>query len=193
MGGYYQNMKHGRGTFYYPDGSKYEGTIKRKHMSWDRPVKLLITFPAVAVKQSFRKQTLIVASLRVSGSWVEDLRQGHGVYTYPNGDTYDGEWLHHLRYIHTFSACHWDACSVHSSAGLDPNPVFRSHSLLWLLDLKPAELLGVVWLPGTARAFTSTTQPAQSTRAHGWMARWSPLESTFTPTTDTRVTFSAIM
>lgn len=69
-------------------------------------MKLLITFPAVAVKQSFRKQTLIVASLRVSGSWVEDLRQGHGVYTYPNGDTYDGEWLHHLRYIHTFSACH---------------------------------------------------------------------------------------
>lgn len=32
------------------------------------------------------------------GSWVEDLRRGHGVYTYPNGDTYDGEWLHHVRY-----------------------------------------------------------------------------------------------
>uniref|UniRef100_A0AAQ4QLR5 Uncharacterized protein n=1 Tax=Gasterosteus aculeatus aculeatus TaxID=481459 RepID=A0AAQ4QLR5_GASAC len=32
------------------------------------------------------------------GSWVEDLRRGHGVYTYPNGDTYDGEWLHHVRH-----------------------------------------------------------------------------------------------
>lgn len=36
-------------------------------------------------------------SLLTAGSWVEDLRQGHGVYTYPNRDTYDGEWLHHLR------------------------------------------------------------------------------------------------
>ena len=34
----------------------------------------------------------------LSGSWVEDLRQGHGVYTYPNRDTYDGDWLHHMRY-----------------------------------------------------------------------------------------------
>ncbi|XP_016086575.1 radial spoke head 1 homolog [Sinocyclocheilus grahami] len=35
---------------------------------------------------------------KVQGSWVDDQRQGHGVYAYPNGDTYDGEWLHHERH-----------------------------------------------------------------------------------------------
>lgn len=58
----------------------------------------------LVLSRFFRNQTLNVVSLCVSGSWVEDLRQGHGVYTYPNGDIYDGEWLHHMRYIHTFSA-----------------------------------------------------------------------------------------
>ena len=28
IGDYYQNLKHGHGVFYYPDGSKYEGTRK---------------------------------------------------------------------------------------------------------------------------------------------------------------------
>lgn len=34
----------------------------------------------------------------MSGSWVKDVREGHGVYTYPNGDIYEGEWLNHMRY-----------------------------------------------------------------------------------------------
>lgn len=29
IGEYYQNLKHGQGIFYYPDGSKYEGNVKR--------------------------------------------------------------------------------------------------------------------------------------------------------------------
>lgn len=33
VGDYYQNMKHGQGTFYYPDGSKYEGITNPLSMS----------------------------------------------------------------------------------------------------------------------------------------------------------------
>lgn len=32
------------------------------------------------------------------GSWVDDQRHGYGVYTYPNGDMYEGEWQSHLRH-----------------------------------------------------------------------------------------------
>lgn len=52
---------------------------------------------------SFKVNVCITLSVCVSyfglGSWVEDQRQGHGIYTYPNGDSYDGEWLQHQRSI----------------------------------------------------------------------------------------------
>lgn len=160
-------------------------------MSWDCPVKVLQ-----------KPNTLNVVSLCVSGSWVEDLRQGHGVYTYPNGDIYDGEWLHHMRYIHTSRVT--EIC-VNFNAGLRPNFLslvaalfFFFLSELWIYKNvisvgKTTEFLGVVWLTGMVRAFTTTMRPAQSTRAHGRMARWSPLGSSSTPTTDIRVTLSTIM
>lgn len=51
----------------------------------------------------FKVNACITLSVCVSyfglGSWVEDQRQGHGIYTYPNEDTYDGEWLQHQRSI----------------------------------------------------------------------------------------------
>ena len=31
------------------------------------------------------------------GAWVDDQRSGVGKYTYVNGDSYDGEWLNHVR------------------------------------------------------------------------------------------------
>ena len=31
------------------------------------------------------------------GSWHDDLRSGHGKYTYANGDEYEGEWLSNVR------------------------------------------------------------------------------------------------
>ena len=34
----------------------------------------------------------------LTGNWVDDQRHGYGVYTYPNGDTYEGEWQSHLRH-----------------------------------------------------------------------------------------------
>lgn len=32
------------------------------------------------------------------GDWSENVREGHGTYTYPNNDTYAGEWKNHLRH-----------------------------------------------------------------------------------------------
>lgn len=69
-------------------------------------------------------QTLNLVPLCLSGSWVEDLRQGHGVYTYPNGDTYDGEWLNHMRLftvlksqVHVTEMCVvFISTSIHSCA-----------------------------------------------------------------------------
>ncbi len=37
-------------------------------------------------------------NLHPSGNWVDDQRHGYGVYTYPNGDMYEGEWQSHLRH-----------------------------------------------------------------------------------------------
>lgn len=33
-----------------------------------------------------------------AGSWVDDQRCGFGKYFYINGDTYEGEWLNHVRH-----------------------------------------------------------------------------------------------
>lgn len=37
-------------------------------------------------------------SVCVTGAWVEDQRSGVGKYSYVNGDSYDGEWLSHVRH-----------------------------------------------------------------------------------------------
>ena len=73
VGQYADNLKNGDGTFYYPDGSVYEG-IAMCMFSW----VLTITF--------FNE-----------GQWVNDVRQGFGKYTYANGDIYEGEWENNMR------------------------------------------------------------------------------------------------
>ena len=65
-------MKSGEGTFYYPDGSKYEGRKKKKYK-----YHLLFIIPP--------------------GQWMNDLHHGAGRYTYANGDTYEGNWENDLR------------------------------------------------------------------------------------------------
>ena len=41
------------------------------------------------------------------GEWNENIREGHGTYTYPNNDTYEGEWKNHQRHgkgVYTYAA-----------------------------------------------------------------------------------------
>ncbi len=35
---------------------------------------------------------------KYEGSWVDDVREGYGVYHYVNGDRYEGEWKEHQRH-----------------------------------------------------------------------------------------------
>lgn len=53
-------MKHGQGTFYYPDGSKYEGKIKLKHIALNSPSKYRTTFSARAMIQTSGSQRQVV-------------------------------------------------------------------------------------------------------------------------------------
>lgn len=78
MGEYKDNKKQGTGTFFYPDGSKYEG----ENTSGVNP--LLASY--------------FVHQITGVGLWSSDQRNGRGVYTYINSDTYNGEWCDNLRH-----------------------------------------------------------------------------------------------
>lgn len=66
-GDWQHNKKHGQGTFYYPDGSKYEGQK--------------------------RQLTRLCSFTCCLGGWVDNVCSGHGTYTYANSDVYEGEFV----------------------------------------------------------------------------------------------------
>lgn len=69
-------IKHGEGTFVYPDGSKYEGY-------WVNDVR-----------QGHGKYTYPNGDI-YEGEWAENQRHGHGVYSYAvTGSKYSGMWVH---------------------------------------------------------------------------------------------------
>lgn len=44
---------------------------------------------------------------KYEGSWVDDQRNGHGIYRFANGDTYEGDWYEHKKHgygIYTYAA-----------------------------------------------------------------------------------------
>lgn len=84
-GEWLNNKKHGQGTFYYPDGSKYEGMTSCL-MIWGRGARVLWL-------SIFVWQTDFQAHSLASGGWIDNIRAGHGKYTYVNGDVYEGEFV----------------------------------------------------------------------------------------------------
>uniref|UniRef100_A0A3Q2QXP7 Radial spoke head component 1 n=1 Tax=Fundulus heteroclitus TaxID=8078 RepID=A0A3Q2QXP7_FUNHE len=85
--------RHGVGKATLPNGDIYEGA----YQNGKRHGHVGKTLPSGEPLVQLLKIRIIIMP-DGAGSWVEDLREGHGVYTYPNGDTYDGEWQHHLRH-----------------------------------------------------------------------------------------------
>lgn len=74
MGEWRCNLKHGVGTFYYPDGSKYYGEWKR------------------SLKHGHGVYTYYNGD-RYDGSWYKDKRHGVGKYIFNDGQcTFNGTW-----------------------------------------------------------------------------------------------------
>jgi hypothetical protein len=73
-GSYRSGLRHGKGTFAWPDGSRYEG-LWRNDMMEGRG-----TFTAPD-------------GTKYDGDWLANKRHGYGVYTWANGDKYVGEWV----------------------------------------------------------------------------------------------------
>jgi hypothetical protein len=72
-GSYRAGLRHGRGTFVWPDGSKYVGQWRNDAMEGTG----LFTAPD---------------GTRYDGMWLAGKREGYGTYTWANGDKYLGEW-----------------------------------------------------------------------------------------------------
>jgi hypothetical protein len=83
--------RHGKGTYTYKSGSKYEGDWEDGRKSGQGKFEYL------------QKD----GSAFYEGQWMADQRHGRGVYTYPNGDKYDGQWQNGARHgdgTYTFAA-----------------------------------------------------------------------------------------
>jgi hypothetical protein len=84
LGEWKDNKWEGKGTLEKADGSRYVGTwvAGKRHGTgtlWNRNKD-----------GSLRKV--------YTGQWANDLQQGRGVYNYPSGDTYNGDWKSGLRH-----------------------------------------------------------------------------------------------
>jgi len=74
VGEYVNNRRQGQGVFYYPDGSKYEG-------SWFEDLRSGSGTYTYANGDSYQ------------GKWANNVRDGEGVYTYSaTGSQYAGIW-----------------------------------------------------------------------------------------------------
>ena len=76
MGYYVAGKKNGEGEFFYPDGSKYEGSwMNNGRHGWGR-----YTYPNGDTYE---------------GEWAQDRRHGQGTYTYAQTSSrYEGTWSH---------------------------------------------------------------------------------------------------
>ncbi|XP_047332750.1 phosphatidylinositol 4-phosphate 5-kinase 4-like [Impatiens glandulifera] len=79
VGEWFRGKKMGRGRFSWPNGSTYEGEFKSGNMDGKG------IYTCSSNGGSYK------------GTWVMNMKHGHGVKRYSNGDSYDGEWCHGLQ------------------------------------------------------------------------------------------------
>lgn len=79
------NKKHGEGEFSYENGDFYQGMAQNLK---------IFDSPCSPSNESTYVLNLYCNPLftRIIGSFQKDLKCGHGVYTYANGDTYKGSY-----------------------------------------------------------------------------------------------------
>ena len=56
------------------------------------PVVILQAIPEV------NKQYIVSDGSRYEGGWIDNQRNGFGIYYYINGDTYEGDWYEHQKH-----------------------------------------------------------------------------------------------
>jgi len=82
VGSFSDDMRNGKGTFSYADGSVYEGNFTNDKKNDE----------SGTLKIALEDGTFEI----YIGAFVNDLREGHGVYTWPNGEVFDGEFKNNL-------------------------------------------------------------------------------------------------
>jgi hypothetical protein len=73
-GSYRVGLRHGKGTFAWPDGSRYDGFWRNDQMEG----RGIFTSPD---------------GTKYDGDWFVGKRHGFGTYTWANGDKYQGQWV----------------------------------------------------------------------------------------------------
>lgn len=83
-GTWLEGMKSGSGTFKWTNGDEYTGAWIEGRRSGFGHVIIKAT-DSSSIKETYH------------GFWLNDLRNGHGLCSYFNGDVYEGEWINDLR------------------------------------------------------------------------------------------------
>ena len=83
-------MKHGKGVFYYANGSRYEGEFRNDD-------------------QNGFGTYFYTDSSKYEGEWKDDKKDGQGIFYFPNGDKYVGDWKDNHKYGHgiIYRAPYW--------------------------------------------------------------------------------------
>ena len=108
--GQYQNGKrHGNGTYRFSNTARYVGELEDFTLSMRTSFFSLYQSPGDYVKNKRHGKGIFYYpdGSKYEGDWNENVRDGHGTYTYPNNDTYEGEWKNHQRHgkgMYTYAA-----------------------------------------------------------------------------------------
>ena len=87
VGGWRNDMRHGEGRYEWLDGSFYKGHFASDMMHGEGT----ITWPDTQSKDGFSSYT---------GSWRDNMRDGHGIMKYKDGSEYEGGWQSDKRHGH---------------------------------------------------------------------------------------------
>merc|ERR1711871_1666983 len=88
-------LQHGKGKAVYPNGDEYEGEYqegKRHGQGVYKWVKMVVDEETGESKAAVDDECKPVFQSTYTGQYAANLKDGEGVFEYPNGDIYSGEW-----------------------------------------------------------------------------------------------------
>merc|ERR1711959_527220 len=94
-------LQHGKGKAIYPNGDEYEGSYeegKRHGYGVYKWVKTQTDEETGAVSPAVDEEGNKVFQSNYAGQYVANLKDGEGVFEYPDGSKYQGNWRHDKRH-----------------------------------------------------------------------------------------------